>query len=305
MRIDPMLAVAAAPFDSPEYLFEVKWDGIRGLAAVKPDVWRLWGRGADDYTGRYPELEVVRQLPVDTVLDGELVQLTRQGTADFAAVLARHQLTSTRKIRWAARRAPVTYLVFDLLRLQGQCLLRYPLTKRRQLLEELLAPFHGPPLRLAEIVIGAGTTFFERAVGQGHEGIMAKRLDSHYRPGRRSPAWRKIKPRGQTVCVILGYRRRRDGRLASLPLGAQRHGALRYVGQLRGGDFSPQLVDSLLVNLAARHCAQPVVPCPTKARWVRPEIYCQVRHFGWTQRGRLRFPSPVRLLAPPAVCCRT
>jgi bifunctional non-homologous end joining protein LigD len=89
--LEPMLAVAAAPFDSAQHSFEVKWDGVRALAAVEAAGWRLWGRGLSEYTPRYPELEVVRRLPAGTLVDGELVVL-RAGRPDLAALLRRHQL---------------------------------------------------------------------------------------------------------------------------------------------------------------------------------------------------------------------
>jgi ATP-dependent DNA ligase len=105
--IPPMLAQPAQPFDSDQYLFEVKWDGIRGLAAVERRTVRLWGRERADYTDCYPELEALRELPCGTAVDGELVVL-RGGRADFGAVLGRHQLTSPLKIRLARRHSPVT-----------------------------------------------------------------------------------------------------------------------------------------------------------------------------------------------------
>src|SRR5215831_19243603 len=90
MKLLPMLATAARPFDAADFSFEVKWDGVRALAAVEPSGWSLWGRGGVDYTARYPELAVLGRLPAGTVVDGELVVL-RQGRADFPALLSRHQ----------------------------------------------------------------------------------------------------------------------------------------------------------------------------------------------------------------------
>jgi ATP-dependent DNA ligase len=110
----PMLAVASEPFDSSEYLFEVKWDGVRALACVQDDRCRIWGRELADYTDRYPELDVLSRLPSGTVLDGELVVL-RDGRADLSAILRRHHLASARKIQLASRHLPVTYVLFDCL----------------------------------------------------------------------------------------------------------------------------------------------------------------------------------------------
>ncbi len=136
MRPLPMLATASAPFDSEEYSFEVKWDGVRALAAVEQGHWWLWGRHGVDYTPRYPELAVLGRLPAGTVVDGELV-VWRNGRADFSALLRRHQR------HWAnpalGQRLLVRYVLFDLLCLRGQSLLKEALAGRRARLQELLA----------------------------------------------------------------------------------------------------------------------------------------------------------------------
>jgi DNA ligase D-like protein (predicted ligase) len=294
-RIAPMLAVAAEPFDSPEHLFEIKWDGVRALAAVEQEAWRLWGRHGADYTDRYPELSVLRQLPAGTMLDGELIRLVG-GRADFSALLRRHQLASARKIRWAAAQQPVTYVVFDLLRLGGRSLLEQPLHERRGALLQLLSGRGADGLPLSDGVVGMGRQFFERAVAQGHEGVMAKRLDSRYCPGRRSPDWQKIKPRQQAVCVILGYRSARGPSVSRLLVAARRDGGLHYAGEV-GCGLTDKIRHQLHPLLVERHCDRPLVSCGAKhARWVRPELYCLVQFFGWTSGGRLRFPCFRRLL---------
>ena len=98
-RVLPMLAVAAEPFDSPEYSFEIKWDGVRALAAVEESDWRLWGRELADYTARYPELDVLRRLPAGTLVDGELVAFDVAGRADLRMLLRRHGLTDPWRVR--------------------------------------------------------------------------------------------------------------------------------------------------------------------------------------------------------------
>lgn len=192
-NILPMLAVPASPFDSPEFIFEVKYDGVRALAAVEAEGVRLWGRERSAYTGRYPELAALRRWPLGTLVDGELVAL-RDGLPELASLLARHALTDPWKIRFAPRWCPVRYVVFDLLYHAGRCLLREPLRERRARLAELCAAGPLPEVIFSEGLRGAGRAWYEAAVAQGHEGIMAKHLASPYRPGRRSAAWRKIKP---------------------------------------------------------------------------------------------------------------
>ena len=192
-RFLPMLAVPSAPFDSPEHLFEVKWNGVRALADSADGAWRLWGRDRADYRARYSELAMLSRLPTGTVVDGELV-LCSHGVPDLHALLARHQLTNLASIQRQSRSQPVSYVLFDVLTYRGRSLLGQPLHERRAVLAELLAALQEPRLVLSEGVIGPGRAFFEKVVAQGQEGMMAKHLASRYLPGRRSAAWRKIKP---------------------------------------------------------------------------------------------------------------
>ena len=194
-RLLPMLAVPAEPFDSTEYSFECKWDGIRALAAVERGGWQLWGRERADYTARYPELEVLRRLPAGTLVDGELVVLDPDGRPDMPRLLCRHGLTDGWRIRQARRWCSVCYVVFDLLHQAGRPLLHEPLARRREELVALCLRLGAPAVQFSEAVVGNGTALYAAALAWGHEGIMAKQLASTYRPGRRSAAWRKIKPR--------------------------------------------------------------------------------------------------------------
>jgi bifunctional non-homologous end joining protein LigD len=177
MRPLPMLATAAAPFDAPEYSFEIKWDGVRALAAVEQGRWSLWGRGGVDYTTRYPELAVLGRLPEGTVVDGELVVL-RDGLADFPGLLRRHQ--RRRPLPPGYHVSPVSFILFDLLYNRGRALLKETLTRRRAQLRALLEDVHEPLLVYSDGVEGGGREFFDQAVAQGHEGILAKLLASRY-----------------------------------------------------------------------------------------------------------------------------
>jgi ATP-dependent DNA ligase len=190
----PMLAVASEPFDSPEYVFEVKWDGVRALAACGSREWSVWGRVGADYTARYPELELLRRLPAGTILDGELVRPGPSGRSELGAILSRHHLSGPARIHRASHSQPVCYVVFDLLYNRGRSLLGQPLRERRAALQELIQRLQEPVLLFSEGVVGPGKAFFAALVAQGQEGMMAKHLASRYRPGRRSAAWRKIKP---------------------------------------------------------------------------------------------------------------
>jgi bifunctional non-homologous end joining protein LigD len=218
--------VRGEPFDSAQHLFEVKWDGVRAVAAVQHGRWQVWGRDLMDYQLRYPELEVLGRLPSGTVLDGELVVL-ENGRPTLQGILGRHQLLSPRKIQYASRQRPVTYVLFDLLYWQGRALLEQPLSQRRARLEELLQGLTEPRLAFSAGVVGPGRALFAQAVAQGHEGVMAKYLAGPYLPGRRVSSWRKIKPRLVVPCVIIGYTAGRHG-VQSLVVAGERQGLLQY-----------------------------------------------------------------------------
>jgi len=193
-QVLPMLAVAAEPFDSPEYCFEIKYDGVRTLAAVDEAGWRLWGRERADYTTRYPELDELRRLPVGTLVDGELVAFDEEARPDLRRLLRRHGLTDPWRIRKAQHWCPVRYVLFDLLYLGGRCLMREPLVQRREVLAEVCKKLDVPEIEFSCAVIGAGTAFYQAVVADGQEGVMAKQLTSVYQPGKRSIRWKKIKP---------------------------------------------------------------------------------------------------------------
>jgi bifunctional non-homologous end joining protein LigD len=192
--VPPMLAKPGAPFDSPEHLFEIKWDGTRVLAFVDSRGYRLINRHRADVTDRFPELGFLNDLPAGTVLDGEVVVL-HQGKPDFGLLLSRNQARDSFKIQFLARILPVTYVVFDLLYDRYESLLAQPLVKRRNRLEKLIQGCAHPRLVFSQGVVGSGTAFFAEICRQGLEGMMAKRLVSGYRPGRRTDAWIRIKPK--------------------------------------------------------------------------------------------------------------
>src|SRR5262245_23126142 len=167
-QVLPMLAVAAEPFDSPEYCFEVKWDGVRALAAVEETGWRLWGRERADYTARYPELEVLRRLPARTLVVGELVAFDADGRHDRRRLLRRQGVSEPWRIRKAQHWCPVQYVLFDLLYLGGRCLMREPLVRRRDALAEVSDKLAVPEVVFSPAVIGAGRAFYHRVVAAGH-----------------------------------------------------------------------------------------------------------------------------------------
>jgi ATP-dependent DNA ligase len=195
-----MLARPGEPFDSPEHLFEIKWDGTRVLAFVEKGDYRLVNRHRADVTDRYPKFGFLNDLPAGIVLDGEVVVL-RQGKPDFRLLLCRNQARASLKIQSLARTFPATYVVFDLIYDRFESLLALRLWARRQRLEAVVWACANPRLVFSEGIVGSGRAFFEAVCREGLEGVVAKRLDGRYRPGRRD--WIKIKPRS-------GFPRRHD-----------------------------------------------------------------------------------------------
>jgi ATP-dependent DNA ligase len=192
--IKPMLAKKAdRPFDSDAHIFEIKWDGIRCLAFIEAARIQLQSRQLTDLTVQFPELACLKELPGGTVLDGELVAL-EHGKPSLRAAQQRVFLQNRHRIGWLSRTKPVTYMVFDLPYLNGKSLMASPFCFRREALQQLIERIRRPGVLVPEGVRGHGRQLFEQVVHLGLEGIMAKRLDGPYLPGRRSPYWLKIKP---------------------------------------------------------------------------------------------------------------
>src|SRR5262245_10070094 len=292
----PMLAVKAEPFDSPEYLFEVKWDGVRALAGRDAGGWQLWGRDLADYRLRYPELAPLAGLPAGTVLDGEIILLSG-GVADLNALLARHGLAAPRTGHARGQQGPVTYVVFDAPYALGRCLFGRPLAERREVARERVRALADARVVFSEGVVGAGRAFFARVVAAGQEGVLAKHLASRYQPGRRCAAWKKFKPTGRVPAVVIGYEPGPRG-VRGLHVAALCAGQLRYVACLRSGLRGP-VRRRLAALLAGRVRARPAVPCPGPAVWVEPGVYCWVQGLGWTPAGRLRGARFLGLLDSP------
>jgi bifunctional non-homologous end joining protein LigD len=294
---EPMMAqLIREPFDDEAWLFEVKWDGHRCLAALG-EATRLTSRTARDVTAQFPELDgLQRQLAArNAVVDGEIVAFDPDGRPSFQRMQDRFHRTPEELARHRGR-VPVQFLAFDLLWLDGESLLELPLADRRARLAEVLVP--RDDVRVSQAVKGRGTAFFEQIKGLGLEGIVAKRQSSHYRPGARSPDWRKVKAVRRQDCVIVGWTRGKGGRsstLGSLLLAVYDDGKLRYVGNV-GTGFTHSFLERLLPDLEQREQARPPVGVPRDprlrgARWLRPELVCEVEYQVWTDDWRLRAPS--------------
>lgn len=302
----PMLAQTAdEAFDRRGWLFEVKWDGIRALAFVRrrgaEQEVALYNRSLRRVNARFPEVvDAFTRLPVaSTVLDGEIVAADEQGKPSFAQLQQRMHLTAEAEVRRAMQAVPVRYVAFDCLYLDGQDLRGRPFAERRRALEQLSLP--AGVLR-GDVVEHDGRALFEAARRHGFEGIVAKKQDSSYQAGVRSPHWLKIKAKETTEAVVGGFTRGKGHRaatLGALVLGQYDDaGRLVHIGQTGGGftDADVRALRRRLDSLVTNGCPFAEVPdTPQPATWVRPELVAEVEHAGRTPDGKLRFPVFLRV----------
>ncbi|MER6949785.1 non-homologous end-joining DNA ligase [Nonomuraea sp. NPDC000554] len=281
-QIEPMLAVPGElPLDRERYGLEVKWDGIRALVHLNGGL-RVTGRHGADYTRRYPEISGFGVK--SAVIDGEVVALDPRGRPSFVRLQHRMHLTDPEPRMLELY--PVAYLPFDLLYLDGLPLFDLSYRDRRSLLDEL--DIGAPPYFPGDSDLLAATR------EQGLEGVVAKRLDSPYRPGVRSPWWVKVKHLSTTEVVIGGWKPgkgRRAGGIGSLLMGVFTGDGLTYVGHV-GTGFTDAALDRLHTLL--RPLEVPKNPFrnepPWRNRWVRPELVGEVGYTMWTDELRLRHP---------------
>jgi bifunctional non-homologous end joining protein LigD len=279
------------------WAYEFKWDGVRAIATIRSATLRLHARSGAEITVAYPELTPLRNALPDAVLDGEIVSLDADGKPSFTTLAERmHVREKARAARLAAAR-PVTYMIFDLLRFDGFDLADRPYVERRGVLDGLelagerwLVPpyFQNGPDTLAAVK------------EYGLEGVVAKRLQSVYRPGVRSPDWIKIKAEASAEFVVGGFRpgvRTLGGLLIGVP---GPDGRLLYRGRVGGGisASSEQALLSVLKPRAADEspfASQLPREDAKDATWVRPEIVVEIKYGQRTPDGRLRFPRFLRL----------
>jgi len=299
----PMLAtLGMLPSDDESWAYEFKWDGVRALSYVDGGRIHVASRNGNDLTASFPELRAVgEQLGSrQVVLDGEIVALDQLGRPRFQLLQPRIHASGADKVKRLAAEQPVVYMVFDVLYLDGTLLLELPYVERRQRLEGLkLATKGAQSCALSPRFTGPGSDVLYASMAQGLEGIVAKRLDSPYLPGRRSPSWRKIKNVLTQEVVVGGWtpgQGNRQGRLGSLLLGIPSGDGLQYVGQV-GTGFSDEVLDDLAARLGPlRSDHRPfITEVPRRyasvAAWVVPTVVGEVSFSEWTKEGRLRQPS--------------
>jgi bifunctional non-homologous end joining protein LigD len=306
-KVEPMLATLAdRPFSDPNWLFEIKWDGVRALARIKNGDLTLLARAGGDITKRYPELASLPEALAaqEAILDGEIVALDARGHSDFERLQERMHVRAPSEHLVA--QIPVVYLVFDLLYCDGYDLRKSTLLERKQLLSRVLHA--SGRFRYSDHQLEKGKELFELAEKNGLEGILAKRIDSLY-VSERSPSWVKLKVTQTVDAVVGGWTEPRTPALSfgSLLLGLYQGKKLRFIGHVGSGfDAKKQSeLSATLKELAAPACPFESVPVTNeKPSWVSPELIARVKFSGWTDEHALRHPVFVALRedARPADC---
>jgi bifunctional non-homologous end joining protein LigD len=300
-RLRPMMASPGPlPDDEDGWAYEMKWDGVRAIAYIDDGGLRLQSRTGRDVTHTYPELgglAAAVALP-PAVLDGEIVAFGGAQWPSFEALQPRMNISSPAQAQQLAAQIPVSYLVFDLLCLDGQLLLELPYARRRALLEDL--NLNGPrwqtPPSFTDVT---GADLLAMSQQQGLEGLLAKRLESRYEPGRRAASWRKIKNVRRQEAVVGGWKPGQGGRagqIGSLLIGVYGPEGLAYAGHV-GTGLTGQTLRMLGEKLAPLRRDTPPfqtqIP-PEHARgaiWVQPRLVVEVAFTEWTNAGRMRAPA--------------
>jgi bifunctional non-homologous end joining protein LigD len=298
-HIVPMMArLDDLPKDQDGWSFEVKWDGIRAIAYAQPGRLRLESRNLNDVTAAYPEVRgLLDQLGMqEAVLDGEIVTFDERGRPSFGLLQRRMHVTSPSAVRRLMASHPVVYAIFDLLYLDGRSLLDVPYRERRARLEEL--GLGGPAWRVPGARSGDGKALLEATKEQELEGIVAKRLDSVYEPGRRSGAWLKIKHTLRQELVIGGWipgEGRRTERVGALLMGYYEDGRFVFAGRVGTGFTEKSLTElQKRLNAYVRDSSPFAAGAPAFPRgtvFVEPCLVAEIEFREWTIDGVMRAPS--------------
>jgi bifunctional non-homologous end joining protein LigD len=307
-RLAPMLAtVAELPEEDAGWGYEIKWDGVRTIVYIEGGRVRLTSRNLRDVTAQYPELrELGRALgSLEVVLDGEIVTFDEQGRPSFGLLQRRMHVASESTVRRLVKTVPAVYMIFDLLFLDGRSTMKLPYDERRRLLEEL--ELGGPHWQVPAYHQGDGEAMLSATREQGLEGIVAKRLESIYEPGRRSRNWRKVKNHNRQELVIGGWlpgKGARAGRVGSLAVGyfdvtraeAERRGKpqqLLYAGNVGTGFKEADLrqLGELFEELRRDESPFSGRQPPKETRFVEPRLVAEVEFSEWTRTRTLRAPS--------------
>ncbi|HJP81676.1 MAG TPA: DNA ligase D [Candidatus Saccharimonadales bacterium] len=284
--VKPMLCTLVdAPFDDDEWVFEIKWDGYRGIASKSRDEVQLYSRSGTDFRSNFPPLvEAIRALKHDVILDGEIVVSDDEGMPHFESLQ-----------HW--RRDQVGHLnyhAFDILWCDGHDLRTMPLIERKKLLQSIIPP--DSIIRYSDHMTRRGTTLFTAIEQRGLEGIVAKRANSQYKENNRGADWLKIKTHQRQEVVIGGYTEPKGSRkyLGSLIVGVYDGNDFVYVGHSGGGipDKQRKELQEQLARIEQKESPFKTTPKqPGVVHWVKPELVCEMSFTEWTSDGSMRHPA--------------
>jgi bifunctional non-homologous end joining protein LigD len=300
-QLKPMLATLSTslPRDEDAWAHEVKWDGVRAIAYCEGGHLRLESRTLREITSHYPELRAIGPElgSTDAVLDGEVVAFDDQGKPSFERLQSRMNLSSESAIRRRIADCPVTYLIFDLLYIDGRSLVDLPYVERRECLDAL--GLDGSSWQTPRSHRGEGEALLRLTRERGLEGLVAKRLDSRYLPGRRSRAWLKVKNTRSQELVIGGWlpgQGSREGTIGAILVGYYEgeggERRLRYAGRVGSGFTETELrrLAGLVEPIEARKSPFDGRQPPKQSVFVEPRLVAEVAFREWTAARTLRAP---------------
>lgn len=296
-NVKPMKATLIdEPFDDPDWVYEVKWDGYRAIARVTKTGVKLVSRNSIPFDKYYPILDLLKTWRINAVIDGEIVVLDDKGLSDFGALQ-----------NWRSEAdGNLVYYVFDILWYEGKNLMDLPLFERQAILQDIL-PTDDKRMRLSKVFAARGIEFFDAAEQVGLEGIMAKKADSRYTSDLRSKEWLKIKVQRRQEVVIAGFTRNEGTSKAfsALVLGVYDGKTLRYAGKVGTGFSDKQQQDMMklftpLITPESPFDTVPDVDKPSRFRprrlgakptWLKPKLVCEVNYAEVTSEGVFRQAS--------------
>ena len=280
--IKPMLATLVdEPFDSDDWIFEIKWDGYRALANIHHNEVTLYSRNFKSFNERFSEIVEDLKMSTEALIDGEIVVLDKEGNPSFS-LMQNYQRN---------QEGNLVYMVFDILNLNGEDLTHLPLLERKKMLKKIL-PTSKKHVRYCDHVVGKGKAFFEAASKANLEGIIAKKADSPYLEGTRGADWLKIKTHMRQEAIICGFTEPRGSRekFGSLILGVYDKNGLTFVGHA-GTGFDVKKLESIhkrLLPLVQKTCPFAKSPKLSNITWVKPKVVCEVKFAEWTNDGKMR-----------------
>jgi bifunctional non-homologous end joining protein LigD len=305
INIKPMLATLVdKPFNNKDWVFEVKWDGIRSIFYVHKtkEIFKLQSRNGIDITHRYPEiiesLKQVIKYNESAIFDGEIVVLNKEGYPEFGSHKVRMSINSDREISRLSKTIPATYYLFDILYYDGQDLRNRDYIDRRKVLSEILSQSNDNKkrVRISDYIEQQGVAVFENIKKMNLEGIIAKRKNSRYIQGTRSKDWLKIKNTKTQDCVVIGYTTGEGSRekyFGSLILAVYEQGRLRFAGHTGSGFNTNQLERVYNTIKSMRIDKLPIDHIPYingKPTWIKPQLVAEIKFDNWTNEKILRSP---------------